>query len=398
MARNRVLYALTIVGCVIFSMAYTSKISAILLFTVLLYPVLAAVFALVLMLSVKAEFVVPRAVIDKNEPFELVIMLKNRSFLPGVPVEVYCHIPDREIGLFADKHVFASVSPMGQARLSIGCVHKYRGSYVCAIHSLSFVDPLRIVRLTKRQKRYMPTVFLPRKLLLADILSTSAGEQSFSPKKPITTEREDFSHVRTYRTGDIMQLVHWKLTAKQDELMIKQFDSVNDMRAVVLCDFNAYPGECNLMLRADTIIETALAFVREAVNKGIYCTVETGELSRREPITVYDNPTFESFFELMSVIPAKLEVADFVCTLDNIDVGSTSAIIIITTELTPELVARAKAASHQAAVFYAYINLSQKKLPDDFNEEQLVFLDIRRAGERGLKSAAEHSSGSAGGR
>lgn len=390
MARNRVLYVLTAVGCVIFSMAYTSKISAVLLFAVLLYPVAAAVFAFVLLLGVKAEFTTKRIVTDKNEPFDISITLKNRSILPGVPVEVYCHIPDREVGLFADKRVFASISPLGQARLSIGCVHKYRGSFTCRIHSLSFVDPLRIIRLTKKQKHTMSMVFLPRKLKLADILSTSAGEQSFSPKKPITSEREDFSHVRGYREGDIMQLVHWKLTAKQDELMIKQFDSVNDVHAAVLCDFNVYPGECNIMLRSDTVIETALAFVREAVNKGIYCSVETGELSLHDSVSVYDDPTFNRFFELMSVIPAKIDVADFIYTIDNVDLESTSAVIMITTEISEELLARAKAAAQHTAVFYAYINLSLRELPRDFSEDQLVFLNIRRAGERGLHAAAEH--------
>lgn len=390
MAKNRILYFLTVVGCVIFSMAYTSKISEVLLFAVLLYPVIAVIFTLALMAGVKADFSERRVVTEKNEPFNIEITLKNRSILPAVPVEVYCHIPDREVGLFADKRVFASVSPLGSASLSIGCVHKYRGSFTCRVYSLSFVDPLRIIRLTKKQKQVMTTIFLPRKLALADILTTYAGEQSFSPKKPISSEREDFSHVRGYREGDIMQLVHWKLTAKQDELMIKQFDSVNDVHAAVLCDFNNYPGECNLMLRSDTIIETALAFVREAVNKGIYCSVETGELSLHEPVSVYDEPTFGSFFELMSVIPAKLSVADFAYTIDNVDLESTSAVIMITTELSDELLARAKAAARQTAVFYAYINLSLKELPEDLGGDKLVFLNIRRAGERGLRSAAEH--------
>lgn len=392
MARNRVLYILTVIGCVIFSMAYTSKLSAVVLFAVLLYPVIAVFFVLAIMLGVNAEFTTNRIITDKNEPFDVSIVLKNKSLLPGVPVEVYCHIPDREVGLFADKRVFASISPLGSARLSIGCVHKYRGNYDCVIHSLSFVDPLRIIRLTKKQKKKMTMIFLPRKLKLADILSTSSGEQSFSPKKPISSEREDFSHVRSYREGDIMQFVHWKLTAKQDELMIKQFDGVNDIHAAVLCDFNVYPGECNVMLRSDTIIETALAFVREAVNKGIYCSVETGELSLHDPVYVYNEPTYKAFFELMSVIPAKFDAADFIYTIDNIDLESLSAVIMITTEISEELLARAKAAAQHTVVFYAYINLSLRELPRDFSEDRLIFLNIRRAGERGLQSAAEHAN------
>lgn len=389
MARNRVLYALLVVACVVFSMAYTSRISAMLLIAVLLYPVMALIFTLILLVSVKAEFGAKRIVIDKNEPFELAVTLKNRSILPCVPVEIHCHIPDREVGLFADKRVFASVSPLGRAGLSIGCVHKYRGSFECRIYSLSFVDPLRIIRLTKKQKSVLTTIFLPRKLPLEDILSTSSGEQSFSPKKPLTSEREDFSHVRDYRSGDIMQLVHWKLTAKQDELMIKQFDSVNDVRAAVLCDFNVYPGECNVMLRTDTVIETALAFIREAIGKGIYCVVETGELTENGSANVYDIPTFNRFFEYMSVIPPRFDAADFLYTFDSVDIDSVSAIIIVTTELSDELLSRARAAAKHTAVFYAYINLSLRELPDDFGGDQLMFLNIRRAGERGLKNAAE---------
>lgn len=389
MVRNRILYILLVVGCVIFSMAYTSRLSALLLFAVLLYPVAAIIFALVLLISVKAEFGAKRVVIDKNEPFDLAVTLINRSILPGVPVEIFCRIPDREVGLFADKRVFASVSPLGQARLSIGCVHKYRGSFECRIYSLSFVDPLRIIRLTKKQKSVLPTIFLPRKLPLDDILSTSSGEQSFSPKKPLSSEREDFSHVRDYRSGDIMQLVHWKLTAKQDELMIKQFDSVNDVRAAVLCDFNIYPGECNVMLRTDTVIETALAFIREAIGKGIYCCVETGELTQNGSVNVYDVPTFNSFFEFMSVVPPKMDVADFLYTFDSVNTENVSAVIIVTTELSDALLSRAKAAAKHTSVFYAYINLSLRELPDDFSEERLMFLNIRRAGERGLKTAAE---------
>ncbi len=62
-------------------MAYTSKISAVLLFAVLLYPVAAAVFAFVLLLGVKAEFTTKRIVTDKNEPFDISITLKNRSIV-----------------------------------------------------------------------------------------------------------------------------------------------------------------------------------------------------------------------------------------------------------------------------------------------------------------------------
>ena len=41
MRRNRLIYLLAVTACLIFSMAYRSKLSAILLAVVLIYPVLA---------------------------------------------------------------------------------------------------------------------------------------------------------------------------------------------------------------------------------------------------------------------------------------------------------------------------------------------------------------------
>lgn len=394
MARNRVLYVLAVIGCVIFSMAYTSKISAVLLFVVLLYPVIAVIFVAVLMFGVKAEFTTNRIVTDKNEPFDVSMILKNRSLLPGVPVEIYCHIPDREVGLFADKRVFASISPLGTARLSIGCVHKYRGSYTCIIHSLSVVDPLRIIRLTKKQKKTMAMVFLPRKLKLADILSTSAGEQSFSPKKPISSEREDFSHVRGYREGDIMQLVHWKLTAKQDELMIKQYDSTNDLRAVVLCDYDQKNDTAG-MQRADMMIETAIAFVNTALDRGIHSTVDIGDLGAKPPF-VSDRGAFERFFDTMSVIPSDLETEDIISMMDRLDKSSAAILIIITDKLTEELIERAKNAAQQVTVFYVYLNLTEQSLDVDLSDERFLFLNVAGTGEDALKTALERTATGAG--
>lgn len=393
MVRNRIFYALVIVAALAFSMAYTSKISVVILFTVLLYPVLALIIAAAGLISVRGSFSERRIVYERGEPFELVIDLKNRSIFPCVPAEIVCTIPDAETGLITEKRIFASLSPLGQARLSIKCLHKYRGYYECRIWKIYVVDPLRIIRIGKRQNIGLPSVFVPRRLELADILYVSAGEQSFSKKKPLSHEKEDFSHVRDYREGDLMQLVHWKLTAKQDDLMIKQFDSINELRTVILCDFNIYDGECNVMLHSDTVIETAVAFAKAALDKGIHSAVETGELSRSAPIMIRDKATFEEFFELMSVLPSRPQVNDFISLIDGIDVSSASALVLITSELDPELIARARAFSQTTAVFYAYLNLSSKPLDGDFSEEGFMLLNICGAGEKALNAAAENAGG-----
>lgn len=385
MIRNRIIYILLALLCIAFSMIYTSKVTAVLMFIVLLYPAIAAVLTAVQLRFVKADFEVPRMVAEKNVVFEYYINVTNKLFLPCSPMEMVCRMPDLDGGVFCEKHVYVSLPPFGKARLAIEGRHMYRGCYDCRIKKIAVVDPLRIIRISKKTNNELSMVFVPRRLKLDDLVSETVGEQDFKRPNPITFEKEDFSHVRNYRDGDIMQMVHWKLTAKLDELMIKHYDSINDRRALILCDRSGL--ETDTLLKTDTIIETTLAFVQAALDEGITAAVNMGGASFGSFITVSAAGEFEDFFQLMSVIPAVTENTDFAAVIDDIDKAA-AMIVLITANLTDEVIHRARALSEQCAVYLAYINLAQRPVDNDLFEEGYFFLNIRSSGNDALKLAA----------
>lgn len=386
MARNRVLYILAVLGCFVFSMAYVGKISEILLLVVLLYPVPATVMAIIQLFFVNAHFGYDSATVPKNTTFDLMMRVSNRFIFPVVPMELLCTLPDGDIGLFAEKRLFVSLPPFGRADIPVRCKHKFRGSYRCEIKRLYVVDPLRIIRVSKKCERAMMIMFLPRKLTLEDIIFRSAVEQSYAQKTLNSADKEDFSHVREYRDGDVLQLVHWKLTAKQDELMIKQFDSINDLRAAVLCDYHQ-ADDIEGMKRADMVIETAIAFVKTALDKGIHSTVDMGDINAK-PSFVNDMGTFNKFYELMSVISPDIESENFCTMIDELDKTRAAILVLITTELTEELIERARNAAQQVTVFYVYLNIESRELESDFSNERFLFLNVMGTEENALESAA----------
>ena len=389
MVRNRVIYIILAVVCIAFSMLYTSKVTAILMVIVLLYPAVAAALTAIHLRFLSAEFDEKRITAEKNTPFEYYINIKNDSVFPCAPMEMVCVLPDVDSGMFIEKRVYVSLSPFGQARLSVEGKHLYRGCYPCSINSLAAVDPLRIIRISKKTKDECTMVFQPRRINLDDLVSASVGEQSFSRPNPITAEKEDFSHVREYRVGDIMQMIHWKLTAKQDDLMIKQFDSINDRRAIVLCDMS---GEGDPLLRADTVIETAIAFVQEAMDIGIHSVVDFGMLFDRAAVQVTNITEFERFFQLMSVIPAMADTCGLTTLIDEADRSSAAVMVLITASLSPDIIVRARALSETCAVYLAYVNLSSRPVDNELYDDEFMFLDIRGEGEEALKLAAAMAS------
>lgn len=386
MIRNRVIYAAVVLACVGFSMAYTGKFSQILLFTVLLYPAAAFVMAVIQLLFVNAEFGANRITAPKDISFDLIIRVKNSFVFPAVPLELKCVIPDGEIGLIADKRLFVSLPPFGNAEIAVRCKHRFRGSYQSEILRLYVVDPLRLIRVSKKCERSVPMMFLPRKLMLEDIILRSAVEQSYSQKRLNSADKEDFSHVREYRDGDVLQLVHWKLTAKQDDLMIKQFDSINDLRAVIFCDYHQN-NDIDGMTRADMMIECAIAFAKTALDKGIHSTVDIGDFNTK-PSYISGETSFNEFFHLMSVIPPDINTEDMCAMIDALDKSSAALLVLITTEITESLLDRARDAAQQVTVVYVYLNLSRMPLENDFSKERFLFLDVRGTSDHALNDAA----------
>lgn len=381
MRRNRILYVMTALAFLAFSMIYQSRIASVLLIASLCYPVLAALAAFIASITVQVGFVENRSVHSKGEEFELWIYVRGRSPIPYAPVELQCNLPDRDSGLFSIKRIYAAVPPFGRCRVSVTAMHCYRGSYIAEINRLSVFDPLRIIRISRRISSEATLVFLPRRIDLGELASEAHSENSANPAPLLKGEREEFSHVRDYRPGDIMQLVHWKLTAKQDELMIKQYDEETERKTYILCDYSFDSADSGVsMKQADAVIEAAIAFTLSAVKTGCGAVVDLGGGAPELRSFIKDMPDFERFYNLMAVIPARLEVMELSELAAQAVRSGAATVLIITCRLTEEIIMTAQAAAEGFRGEVALIWLSlgtHSPLENETEGKQFLFLPIR---------------------
>ncbi len=351
MARNRLIYIILALAMVVFSAAYQSRLSAVLLIAVLCYPVLAAVCVLICSRTTDIGFADPsdragsggpRIVRQKCEAFDLWIYVRSRSVFPCAPVELRCNLPDRDYGLFTSKRIYASVPPLGKCRVSVQVMHRYRGAYAAEISRAAFFDPLRIIRIGRKLTSEATLIFLPRKLDFGELIAEAPGEESTDPTQLLRGEREEFSHVREYVQGDMMQLVHWKLTAKLDELMIKQYDETTERRSVVLCDYRRssadLPDPGMAMKQADAVIEAAIAITMASVKSGVSTRVDFGTMNGDYRMDIRDMSDFERFYDTTAVMPTSLDTMELRQLIADGSRGA-SVVFLITGRLTEELIA-----------------------------------------------------------
>ena len=381
MARNRIIYIIAALLSLVFAISYKEQISAVILSAFLIYPLLAWLTTFILLKLVSADFSQNTLRTEKGTRFEISINVRNRSVLPCVPMELICGLPDEDSGLAAEKTIFVTLPPLGIAGLSMNCQNRYRGRYRFDIRKISVFDPLRIIRITKKGKSEMNAVFVPRRLEIPDIEYFCESEILAVRQQNSADSREDFSHVRDYIPGENVQLVHWKLTAKQDEIMIKQFDGSFDRRALILCGINAGSNERDPLLCTDTVIETAIAFARGFSECGIPASVEFGSTADSF-CSVTNQAEFEKFFELMSVIAPNGESFSTEKLM-----GEEAVLVIVTAALTDDIIALADRAASEEAVIVAYVNLSGKSPEINPENEKFIFMNICGAGQDYLSEA-----------
>ena len=356
MSRNRLIYITLTVAFMVFSAAYESRLSAVLFIAALCYPVLAAVCVLINSRMTDIGFAEgsmtagarPRIVRQKGEAYDLWIYVRSRSVFPCVPVELQCNLPDRDMGLFMRKRIYAAVPPLGRGRISVSVMHRYRGAYTAEISRAAFFDPLRIIRISRRVDSEATLIFLPRRLDYGELIAEAPGEESTDPALLLKGEREEFSHVREYVIGDMMQLVHWKLTAKLDEMMIKQYDQATERRSTILCDYCPDSADTGMaMKQADSVIETAIAIALASVKAGVGTRVDFGAVTGDYRCDIRDMADFERFYDLAAVMPLRFDTVGVQQLLADGQQGA-SVVFLITGRLSEELVAMLNAAAENA--------------------------------------------------
>lgn len=388
MLKNRIIYAIAVSSCFAFSMMYESKISAVMLAAVIIYPFAAALLTAIQLLSLKADFSERRLVCDKCTPFDYFITVKNGSVIPCVPMEIICTIPSPDNGRIVKKRMYVSLAPLAAATLSVTGKHLYRGCYTASIDRIAVSDPLRIIRISKKAQKQMTMVFLPRKLSLEDVEFACAGEQDFTKQSSVIADKDDFSHVREYHNGENIQLVHWKLSAKQDELMLKQYDSVSDRRAMIICGWSGDNGDT--YLRTDIIIETAVAFADALLRNDVKTIVQPGKAAEYQNIPITNRAEFESFFDVMSVLPVVSDSSheEFIELVSRSNSGGAAAMVLITSELSEKLLMYAEEMTKSTSVYLAYVNIASRHVDKQLYSKPYLFFNICGSGQEALKLAA----------
>lgn len=181
--------------------------------------------SVILNIKVKLE---TEPVVNRSGELKFGLTIENRSILPSgrVLLTVNCLDP------YTMKSKKTIIEQWCSVRSAEKHLYSFRGSdgeilsgkYVVSIKKISVYDYLGFFKLTKKIKnKDNATCIIP---VIDGEITESAEDISNEIEKLVSVKKSntgEFSHVREYRNGDKLRNIHWKLSAKSDEIYVKEF-------------------------------------------------------------------------------------------------------------------------------------------------------------------------------
>lgn len=259
---NMILYFLATMTTGYLALIYPKKMVITLFVLELLLFLPALIYSFYLSGKIRITVRVPVSVTEKKQPVDVDIMVDNQGKIPifrgklVIDVKNYYHEGSikQKLQLQADKNCRTSCT----FRVSSGNCGKIKIS----IKRFFIGDPIGILYFPVNNVKEKGFISVLPKIepMQLEVNDGNWDIMADSDEYDITKAGDDPSEVfqvRSYRGGDRMQSIHWKMSARSEELMVKEYSKPVYYAAVLFLDMKE-PNNGKYFKNADEYLEKTL--------------------------------------------------------------------------------------------------------------------------------------------
>lgn len=341
MNKYRIAYFFLIVAAVVFSVCYAGRFSTIILLSVLAMPLVSLLTLIISRIFLKISLEDESIICRKSERFSIRFKVFNRSPFVLAPVVVQAVTPE-SLNPHAESDMILGIAPFAKKTLETEFVLKYRGQYTFELKHAEIYDMMKLFRFRIRLSQKKTVMIFPRHTV-ADGDGASTGGEHENPMVHINdVNGSELNFIRKYADGDSLHNIHWKLSAKQDEYMVKQMARNQNVETIIFCDFYGYfdDGEKNLS-SVDTAVETALAISYQSVQNEeevVNCWYDAGQ-NETKCITATTTDEYWQLFYRYASAPVYSDKTGFADAAEDMlgGMGQTGVVYFVTPHIDEKL-------------------------------------------------------------
>ena len=223
MAWRRVLYLIFLAASFLYYVFYTWYVSWIVFIFALLLPILSVLLTLILMRGCRVVMECGVHQAEQGEGFDLFFHIEE----PNQPMAM-TRIKLMVENLFSGKREGYEIYLATEKSYSLHIDGELCGVIRSSISCAHIMDLLGILWLPVRAAQSVETLLTPEKIPFAgklDPLTEHVGED-------MPYAGGEWQDVREYRDGDPLRMIHWKLSARKGETVVREYAKVSETRCV----------------------------------------------------------------------------------------------------------------------------------------------------------------------
>ena len=301
MRRNRILYGGLTISVLLAAIMYGDPFMFMTLYALVAMPIVSLFFAVITLYGMGLNQQTEGTKVVKGEINRYIITLTNRSKI-GFGTMRCMFFGDNFAVETAAAKLRLDVRPfMKPVRFPMEFTIKYRGMYLLGLERLEILDFLGLFRLQRKLPTQFEVVAYPRVTDL-EHMHLALHMLSKAPANLVINQEDyaDYTDVRPYGPSDPIKKVHWKLTAKRGEWIVKNYQSSALNSMVVLLDAQ----KCGLNFEEtvkleDAMVEYTVAVVRHCLQQQMPVELLFGRDTKEKGRHIGD---FDGMYALMAML------------------------------------------------------------------------------------------------
>lgn len=238
MAKNRIVLAVILAALALLELYVNNLFSLLLLLTGLFLPAASVLAAMMSRNGLTAELIVP-AGLSRGDTAEIRTVFHNSSLFPVASASGDLNVHNALTGTDMTKAIRCPVSGRGSDEVQVFAEAVETGQVYITLDNLTTRDLFGLVKFPSEHRLRRVVLVepdhIPTEVNVSEVREREGDSERFSVLEPGRDVSETFD-VRPYVPGDETRAVHWKLSAKTGDLVVRRFVKPINYSVVLLVE------------------------------------------------------------------------------------------------------------------------------------------------------------------
>jgi hypothetical protein len=221
--------------------ALRSKASNIFISFVFFLPIALLLYTLTARLALSVHMMSDGKTLHKGKSYVYEMRMINQAPLAYPFIEAVMILPQSNSVRCTERSVYVSMTPFGKYDFQNEVSFRFRGTYHIGVDCFYVYDFFRIFRVRVDIQNAVTVLVLPRQLLLGENRSEAVSDEpDVSSRRTVSVDKVEIGDIRNYMRGDPLKSIHWNLSSRSEELIVKDYNSGSTKTTFVYCDLSAH--------------------------------------------------------------------------------------------------------------------------------------------------------------